>query len=37
MLRPFSVRFLRFMSILVVNTHNESCNEDVQIKNLEVI
>ena len=25
------------MSISVVNTHNESCNEDVQIKNLEVI
>ena len=33
----FLCAFLRFMSILVVNTHNESCNEDVQIKNLEVL
>lgn len=32
----FCAAFLLFMSILVVNTHNESCNEDVQIKNLEV-
>ena len=33
----FLCAFLRFMSILVVNAHYESCNEDVQIKNLEVL
>ena len=33
----FLCAFLRFMSILVVNTHNESCNEDVQIKKGEGI